>query len=213
MHLLIIGATGRTGRLVTEQAIERGHSVTALVRTPSHGLSGNIRIVLGDPRRKDDLLAVLPGHEAVISCLGHRPGGDPWLVKEAAETMLAAMKKLEMRRYLVISGALLFRSYNPVILLMQRMLADRLADARATEKAVTAADIDWTIVRPPHLRDGNHKRGYRTKAGVRPSRSWSGLQFTDLADCLLDIAEGGSYIRQIVGVASASNTGKATSHG
>jgi uncharacterized protein YbjT (DUF2867 family) len=34
MHLFILGATGRTGRALVEQAAARGHRLTALVRTP-----------------------------------------------------------------------------------------------------------------------------------------------------------------------------------
>jgi putative NADH-flavin reductase len=71
------------------------------------------------------------------------------------------------------------------------------------EKVVCASDFDWTIVRPPHLKNGIAANGYKTKAGGLPRNGWSGLQFTDLAACLLDVVEGGKYIRQIVGVASA----------
>jgi hypothetical protein len=46
-------------------------------------------------------------------------------------------------------------------------------------------------------------KGYRVKAGGPPSNGWLGLQFTDLAACLLDTVEGGKYIRQTVGVTSA----------
>ena len=66
MKLLILGATGRTGRLVTENALSRGHHVTAFVRTPSPQTTQRLAITVGDPRRVDDLLAVLPGHDAVV---------------------------------------------------------------------------------------------------------------------------------------------------
>ena len=73
MKLLILGATGRTGRLVTEKALSRGHDVTAFVRTPSLQARERLTIVVGDPRRIEDLSAVLPGHDAVVSCLGKPP--------------------------------------------------------------------------------------------------------------------------------------------
>jgi putative NADH-flavin reductase len=203
MNLFIVGATGRTGQIVTAQAIERGHSVTALVRTPSLRPKKRLNVISGDPRRLEDLLAALPGHDAVISCIGQTGPGNPRLVTEAASVMLAAMDRLQVKRYVVLSGGLLFPSFNPVVLFLRVTLAKRLADARAMEKVVCASNVEWTIVRPPHLKNGMAAKGYRVKVGGPPSNGWSGLQFTDLAACLLDTAEGGKYIRQIVGVTSA----------
>ena len=117
--------------------------------------------------------------------------------------MLAAMDRLQVKCYVILSGGLLFPSLNPAALLLRIMIAKRLADARAMEKIVCASDVDWTIVRPPHLKKVIAAKGYKTKVGGLPSNGYSGLQFTDLAACLLDVAEGGKYIRQIVGVASA----------
>ncbi len=201
MRLLIVGATGRAGQHVAAQALERGHNVTAMVRNASLGDQKGLTTVIGDPCRAEDLLTLLPEHDAVISCLGHRPGGSPWLVRDAAKAILAAMQQTEQKRYLVISGALLYPSYNPLVLVLKTMMADRLADARAMESALSTSDTNWTVVRPPHLREGNRKMGYRIQAGARPKLTW-GLQFRDLADCLLDLAEGCSHIHQIVGVAS-----------
>jgi putative NADH-flavin reductase len=203
MNLFIIGATGRTGQFVTAQAIERGHSVTALVRTPSLQPKERLNVIAGDPRRLEDLLAALPGHDAVISCIGQTGPDNPRLVTEAASVMLAAMDRLHVKRYVVLSGGLLYPSFNPVVLFLRVMLAKRLADARAMEKVVCASSVDWTIVRPPHLKTGMAAKGYRVKVGGSPSSGWSGLQFTDLAACLLDAVEGRKYIRQIVGVTSA----------
>jgi hypothetical protein len=52
----------------------------------------------------------------------------------------------------------------------------------------------------PQLKHGVHALGYRAKAGGRPSNKWSAMQFTDLADFLVDAVERRQYIRQIAGV-------------
>ena len=202
MRLLIVGGTGRTGQKVIEQALERGHNVTALVRTPSLKPAEGLHIVVADPCNIEELIPALAGQDAVISCLGQRSSGNPWLVRDAARTMLAAMERTGVRRYVIVSGALLFPSLNPFVLLLKRIMADKLADARAMENAVSAANLDWTIVRPPHLQEGDRSKGYRIKTGARPNLTW-GLQFRDLAGCLLDLTEGRGYLRQVIGVASA----------
>jgi putative NADH-flavin reductase len=200
MRLLVLGATGRTGRLVTQKALSCGHSVTAFVRTPSLPAGEKLTVIVGDPRRIDDLSGALPGHDAVISCLGNPAPADKGLVRASASAMLTAMNKLNIRRYVVQSGAFLFPSMNPLILALRMVMAAKLADARTMEQVVSASDIDWTIVRPPHLKDGVQAVGYRAKAGARPSNKWASMQFTDLADFLLDVVECRQFIRQIVGV-------------
>ncbi len=104
-------------------------------------------------------------------------------------------------RYLIVSGALLYPSLNPLVLLLKRVMAHKLLDTRAAEDLILAANLDWTIVRPPHLREGTTGKGYRIEAGPRPPLTW-GLQFHDLAACLLDLAEGNRFTREVVGVAS-----------
>ena len=202
MRLLLLGASGRTGRHVTAQALDRGHSVTALVRAAPLNSSTSFKTVVADPCCVADLLSAIRGQDAVISCLGHRSGGSPWLVRDAAIAMLTAMRETDSKRYLAISGALLYPSYNPLLFLLKTMMSERLADARAMESALRVSNANWTVVRPPHLREGDHKKGYHIQSGDRPGLTW-GLQFRDLADCLLDLAENHDYARQVVGVASA----------
>lgn len=84
--------------------------------------------------------------------------------------------------------------------MLRMMMAAKLADARTMEQVVCASDIDWTIVRPPHLKEGVQAVGYRAKGGARPSNKWASMQFTDLADFLLDAVERRQFVRQIVGV-------------
>lgn len=202
MNLLILGATGRTGRLVTEQAISRGHSVTAIVRNPeSLNPHTNLRSFIADPLDPDDLARVLPGQDAAISCLGQRSRANASLLRKAAAAMLVAMTRAGTRRYLVVSQGLLFPSRNPIIGLLRLVLARHVADSTAMEGLIQPSDTDWTIVRPPMLLERGAKRGYRAKVGALPTGAWA-MQRTDLATFLLDEAEKQEHVRAIVGIAS-----------
>ncbi len=183
-----------------ERALARGHSVTAVVRGASIKEAEGLRVAIADPCNTEDLVNILAGQDAVISCLGQRPGGNRRFVRDAAKTTLEAMQITKVRRYLMISGALLYPSLNPLVLLLKRVMANKLADASAAEKLICLAELDWTIVRPPHLREGSAK-GYRIETGSRLHLTWS-LPFSDLADSLLDLAEEDCFARQIVGIAS-----------
>src|SRR3989442_8082572 len=74
MLLLIIGATGGTGRELVKQALERGHQVTAFVRTPARLRLAHERltVVRGDVLDRSSVEAAVPGHDAVLSALGHK---------------------------------------------------------------------------------------------------------------------------------------------
>src|SRR5438132_4350134 len=114
MKLFIMGATGRTGRLITEQALSREHAVTAMVRAPGAlAPKEGLRVVVGDPSRAADLGAsVLSDQDVVISCLGQRTRKDATLLEDAAVATLRAMAHASVRRYLVLSQGLLFPSKN-----------------------------------------------------------------------------------------------------
>ncbi|HEV2680013.1 MAG TPA: NAD(P)H-binding protein [Rhodanobacter sp.] len=202
MRLFVVGATGRTGQLVVEQAIKRAHMVTVIVRktgaVPAHD---NLRIVIGDPLRIDDLTPHLAGHDVVISCLGQRSRMDNTLLRDGTTAMLEAMHRSGVHRYLVVSQGLLYPSRSPIIWLLRKILARHVADSTAMEELVTASNVDWTIVRPPRLRNGGALRGYRLQVGARPSGAQS-MQRADLAVCLVDEAENAEYIQTVVGVTS-----------
>lgn len=99
------------------------------------------------------------------------------------------MQRSGVERFVIVSGALLYPTLNPVALLLKHLMADKLTDGRAAEAVITSSDVDWTIVRPPRLLEGTDSKWYRIETGTRPSLTWS-LQFRDLAACLLDLCEG-----------------------
>jgi putative NADH-flavin reductase len=207
MKLILLGATGRTGRLVVEQALSRGHAVTAVARASSAAhlrairANGSLQVVVGDPCARDALTPILAGHDAVISCLGQRSRRDASLLRDSAAAVLAAMAACGVGRYLVVSQALLFPSRNPVVILLRALLARHVADSTAMEQLIERSSTDWTIVRPPRLVNGGRARGYRVTAGALPDGAWT-MRYADLAAFLLDAAQNDEHLKTIVGVAS-----------
>ena len=166
MKLFVVGATGRTGRHVIDQALIRGHSVTAVVRQrdmldPRAGLL----VVLGDPLQAHDLEPFLPGHDAVISCLGIRRRTDASILRDAAAATLAAMASSGLQRYLVISQGLLFQSWNPIVLLLKFILAKYVADSIAMERLIFEA----TPIGRLYVLLGSSMAALRTDTGPRPA--------------------------------------------
>jgi putative NADH-flavin reductase len=202
MNLFLLGATGRTGRLVLEQALSRGHTVTAVVRSPpAVQTRERLNIVVADPLHAEQWTPALANQDAVISCLGQKSRADAHLLRDAASSTLQAIALAGVDRYLVVSQGLLFQSRNPIILLLKLILARHVADSNAMEQIVSASDTDWIIVRPPRLLEGGIPRGYRIEIGGEPKGSWS-MQRSDLATYLLDEAERGEHPRKVIGITS-----------
>jgi putative NADH-flavin reductase len=108
VRLAIFGATGRTGRYLTELALNAGHEVVVLVRDPaklklSHG---RLRVV-GDARDFDRVLEVVQGAGAVLSTLGPRRNspsdGEAHVI--AVQNVIEAMRRTGVRRLVTVLGA------------------------------------------------------------------------------------------------------------
>src|SRR5205807_1714238 len=106
MRLLILGATGGTGRQLVSQALARGHQITAFVRTPEKLAARQVGLTVcrGDPRDAAGLTAALPGHDAALSALGPPGPARSTILRDSARSIVAAMQAAAVRRLLVISA-------------------------------------------------------------------------------------------------------------
>ena len=113
MRIAVFGATGRTGRSLVEQALERGHEVVVFVRDPA-GLPSAVRddrvtVVEGDAYTGDGVDRAVGGDgvpvDAVVSVLGQTSEGPEDLLTEAGEHILAAMAEHDVDRIVTLVGA------------------------------------------------------------------------------------------------------------
>ena len=207
-RLFILGATGGTGRALVDQALERGHSVTAFVRSPDKigGARSGLRVVKGDPRDREALQGALGGHDAVLTTLGSGISRSTLLEDSAATTVLA-MQAAEVRRIIAVSAAVLFENEGFVVWLFRNTLLKNVAkDSSAMEKIVTGSDLSWTIARPPRLTNGPLTARYALANGHMPAGK-AVVSRADVAHFLLEEVERGEHIRQIVGMAKSPASG------
>jgi putative NADH-flavin reductase len=206
MKLLILGATGGTGRALLEQARARGHRVTAFVRSPQklNGLSEGVTVLRGDPLNAGALRAVLPGHDAVLSALGAPGPGHTSILTDSGRATVDAMHSADVRRLLVVSVAALFEDAGFIPALFRRtILRNIVADAAEMERTVMDSDLDWTIARPPRLTNGPLTKRYRVADGRLPrGKVW--VSRSDVADFLLNELEDRRHIHEIVGMAGGN---------
>jgi len=205
---VVLGATGGTGLELVRQAVERGHFVTALVRSPE-GLKefrDRVNVKQGDLLNNYQVQRVIQGHDAVLSGFGPRvpiSKEDSNLLERFARALTAAMPAAGVRRAIVESVAFLFKdSILPPAYLLGRLLFPRtVADASAMERIFANADLDWTMVRPPELTDKPYTGKYRLREGHVP-RFGLKVSRADVADLMIKLAENHASIRKAVGIAN-----------
>jgi len=106
MKITVIGAAGRLGQRVVEEAARRGHQVTALARHPEHLARPELLagIAAGDGRDRDVVAGAVAGADAVVSAL---PGGmrkDPHQAADATRAVTAAMRDHGVDRLVMTSA-------------------------------------------------------------------------------------------------------------
>ena len=175
LKLVVLGATGGTGLEIVRQALERGHSVTAFVRSPERlsPFQDRISIKQADLLDSAQLEQVLKGQDVVVSGFGPRvplSKADAHLLEQFAIALTSAMSRARVRRVIVESVAFLFKnSVLPPTYLLGRLFFSRVvADASAMEQVFAASDLDWTMVRPPELTDKPYTGKYRVRQGHLP---------------------------------------------
>jgi putative NADH-flavin reductase len=208
IKILVLGATGGTGRALILQAASGGFSVTALVRHPQRlpaGI-GDARIITGDILQEPDALReALRGQDAVISALGVGQSlKSHGLISRIAPLLVDAMRQARVRR-LVFTSAFGVGSTRDDVPLVPRvfiatLLRDIYKDKEAGEKAIVASDLDWTLVCPVGLTNGGKTGRYRVGEHL-PLSGFPRISRTDVADCLLRQVQANSHIRKRVLVA------------
>ena len=159
MKVLVLGAAGKTGSLVVERALAKGHEVTVLVRDASKLKKQGVRVLVGDATKPDDVLKAVRGQDAVIETIG---GTTPYrttrLESTSARNIIGAMHAEGIRRLIVISmmGLGESRAQAPFWykhLLMTTFLRGSTNDKAMMEDEVRASGLDYVIARPPILVD------------------------------------------------------------
>jgi putative NADH-flavin reductase len=200
MRLFVLGATGRTGSALVAQGLARGHEITTLGRSAFGAKAKSLRIIVGNPMHANDLAAVLPGNDVVLSALGTRGLGATSVLADGVRATIEAMRCTGVRRLVIVSSSLLDSNIEWFPRFLGRtLLRHHVHDQRAMEKQVTQSGLDWTVLRAPRFSNGPFTGRYIVSAESEQTET-SGVPMSreDVACMMLDTAEQGSYVQQIV---------------
>lgn len=200
MNVLLLGATGGTGKRILEQGLARGHRMTAFVRTPSrlgHSAS-EPRIVVGDARDTEALTAAAREHEVVISALGTRSRLDRALLPACTRSLVSACSAAGVERIVCMSSALLFPIPGMLAAFFRWFTRGALEGAREADQLVVGSRLRYTIVRPVRLTDGPAS-GVRASVNGLPDAPRP-ISRADVAAFMLDVPTTPQYDDAIVGL-------------
>lgn len=189
MKVVVLGATGATGRLIVGKAVAKGHEVVALVRSREKAADlAGAEFVEGDARDPVALTRAIAGCDAVISSLGTAmsPFREVTLLSTATRALVGVMAEQNVRRLVCITGlgAGDSRGHGGFFfdwVFLPLMLRNVYEDKNRQEDAIRASALDWTIVRPTVLNDKP------ARGGIKASTDLSGVHGGTIARA--DIAE------------------------
>jgi putative NADH-flavin reductase len=206
MKLVVLGASGGVGLEIVRQAIERGHHVAALVRTPEplKTLGDRIGLIRGDLLNRTDLERVVHGQDAVLSAFGPRlplSKADSDLLQRFATALTSAMLHAAVSRLVIVSTSFLFKDsiIPPAYLFGRLFFPSVVTDASGMENIVAKSGLDWTIVRPPQLTNKAYTGKYRIRVGHLPIFGFN-IARADVADFMIKAVEDRASIGKVVGV-------------
>lgn len=207
-RLLIVGATGGTGRQLVGQALELGYAVTALVRNPSKLQLEHpqLKIIQGDVLDYPSVEAAVQGQEGVISALGHKQFFYPTrILSEGTRNILRAMETHAVPR-LVCETALgigdsagrmgLYYTFFVIPFILPFYFWDKTRQ----ERLIAASKVEWIIVRPGVLTNGDKRGAYRHGPHVGSFVRTVRISRADVADFLLNQMTDDMYVRSAPGV-------------
>ncbi|KAF1838457.1 putative TrkA-N domain dehydrogenase [Decorospora gaudefroyi] len=173
-RVLIVGGSGRTGRLVIEELLTRGHEVTALIRNPDAvEARTKLKIITGTPTNKDDVRSAFSHSvpEVVVVTLSAPRAGDspfaavvstPRLMADANANIVAMMKEFNTPKVVIMQAFGVAESWLNMhwalrLLMRKSNMIYQYNDHNLVTKEVKASGENYVFVRPSRLEEGPAK--------------------------------------------------------
>ncbi|KAJ0422011.1 NAD(P)-binding protein [Aspergillus carlsbadensis] len=186
MHVLVIGGTGRTGKLVIEELLSRGHEVTTLARNPAAlgDPRPKLNIVQGTPTNLPDIRSAFnspksPRIDAVISTLNApratdspfaAPISPPTLMADCTRNILTGMRESAVRKIVIMQAFGVGDSWSNMNCMLQLFMRKsnmylQYEDHGAVEGVIKESEgVEYVLVRPCRL----------VESGERTVKAWPG---------------------------------------
>jgi uncharacterized protein YbjT (DUF2867 family) len=217
MKLLILGGTGRTGKWLVKQALEKGHEVHALI-SPHREFDveafpfrdKNLKVFTGTPLDKEILSNAMKGCDAVLSTLNiSRTSDFPWaplrtpenFLSKVTEQLIDLAPKNNIQRVVVLS-AYGTNETRKLIPFWFRWMIENSAigvgykDHEKAEEILKTSGLDYTVIRPVGLTNSPKDREVLMSADLNVKHKIT-ISRKNTAKAMLDIVEQKLFIGEM----------------
>jgi putative NADH-flavin reductase len=199
--IAVIGGTGRSGRYMIDQLLEKGYQLKALARDPARLLQSgpNLERVTGNVRDYSSIYGLLQGCDAVISTLGPSKS-EPDTCSISIDHVIHAMQELKIKRYIEVAGLAIdtpgdkkgFQT-RMIVYLLRWFFPDVINDRLKGYLMLSESQLDWTIVRCPMIKPAGATGHIKISLKDCPGRK---ISTGDLAVFLVRQLDDDKYIRK-----------------
>jgi putative NADH-flavin reductase len=207
MKIAIFGAGGRIGSRIVNEALNRGHEVTAAVPHPENYTleAPHLHVAKGNLFSSDDVESAAFDHDAVVSAFNFKQGvTPPSTLAEVVPSLLNGLKQADVKRLLVVGGAGSLE-VSPGLQLVdtpnfpEAYKASALAARDALKLYRQEKEIEWTYLSPAaEIAPGERTGKFRTGKDqlITDANGKSFISMEDYAVAVVDELENPMHIRE-----------------
>ncbi len=202
MKVIVFGSNGKVGRLVVDELLKRGHSVTAFVHGTYHfPRNSHLRVIKGDIYEALSIEEAMIGNDAVVSTLGSWGTKKKNVLAEGMRNIIPVMQEQHVSRIVSLTGAdcdapgdtqkfvhnlshALFSVFAPKI----------LKDGEAHLDQLISSELDWSVVRSPVMNNEGDPEAYQL--GKHRPQPWETIHRKSVAKAMVDVLESNNYTQQ-----------------
>ena len=207
MRLLIIGATGGTGRELVAKALEQGHEVTALARNPEklNVKHRHLHTMKGDVTHLQCVEQAVGGQDAVLCALGTRVLRKNTIQSDGTRNIIHAMRHHAVQRLVLESSLDVGDSRGQLGFFFAHIirpifLRNVFADKEVQERLVMESPLEWIIVRPAYLTNGPRAGNYRAGFSTTDRNIKRKISRADTADFMIKQVTDNTYLKKTPGL-------------
>lgn len=203
-QIAIFGSTGKIGKRILDEALSRGHHVTAIVRDATQHLDNrpNLEFKPGDVLKPESVAVATAGNDVVVSAYG--PGaGDPQQIVTAAQALLEGLATHQPMRLIVVGGAGSLEVAPGVQLVDTPDFPSAWKSAALAHREALdvyrKSKLDWTYASPAHVIEPGKRTGkYRigTDQLLKDEKGESRISMEDYAKAIVDEIEQPRFRQQ-----------------
>ncbi len=201
MRIALFGGTGRVGSEIYEYA-QTDHEVNRLIRKTSRNKPNRGLDIIGNVLIEEDVMKTVQGCHAVISCLNTDKNN---VLSKSMPLILKAMRKHNVNRIItcgtagILNGRKNSKQYRFQTNESKRRSTTAAEDHLKAYLMLAASELEWTVVCPTYLPDGERLNHYRTEKNLLPEGGKS-ISIFDTADFIYQQLEDRHFIRSRVGI-------------